>query len=64
MGQPQEGRCRGCGQTIVWLRTHAGRPTPCDPKEVTLVADDGKVVKGRVSHFATCPKAGTFRKAG
>lgn len=28
------GRCRGCGRAIIWLKTKAGRPMPCDPEPV------------------------------
>jgi len=40
--------CRGCGQSVAWITTKAGKLMPVD--------DDG------TSHFATCPKAGQFRK--
>lgn len=56
--------CRGCGAPIVWIKTKAGRPNPCDPNIVAVVTDEGEVVRGRISHFATCPKAGEFRGGG
>lgn len=40
--------CRGCGAEIYWIRTIKGKLMPVDP--------DG------TSHFATCPKAKSFRK--
>ena len=40
--------CRGCGSTIFWIKTAAGKMMPVDP--------DG------TSHFATCPEALRFRK--
>ena len=43
------GRCRGCGASILWTRTAAGRHAPLD-------RDGG-------SHFATCPDAATFRRS-
>lgn len=40
--------CKGCGATIFWIITKKGKKMPVDP--------DG------ASHFATCSKAGKFRK--
>ena len=45
-----KGRCRGCGAEIWWVKTKRGKPAPYDV--------DG------LSHFATCPEAGRFRKEG
>jgi hypothetical protein len=42
--------CKGCNATIFFIVTEHGRTMPVDP--------DG------VSHFATCPRAGLFRKRG
>lgn len=55
-------RCRSCGARIVWIETAAGKKMPLDEKKATVVLDDGTVVTGRVSHFATCPQAGEWRK--
>lgn len=55
-------QCRGCGAEIVFVRSKANKQIPCDPKELQVVTADGAVIKGRVSHFATCPKASSFRK--
>jgi len=54
--------CNGCGAEIVWIKSPRGRPIPCDPAELTVVTEAGHVVTGRISHFATCPKAATFRR--
>ncbi len=40
-------QCRGCKSLIYWIKTTMGRNMPVDP--------DG------TSHFATCPKADSFR---
>lgn len=42
--------CKGCGATIHWWETPAGRWSPHD--------QDG------TSHFATCPKQAEFRRKG
>lgn len=43
-----EGKCKGCGSTIYWFKTKAGKAAPYD-------AD-------LVSHFATCPAAQRFKR--
>lgn len=55
-------QCRSCQAEIVWIKTSSGKPMPCDPKLITVVTDEGVTVKGRLSHFATCPNAGQHRK--
>lgn len=66
-GLPERGTCRLCGAAIVWIRTNRGRalrvsPMPCDDKVRTVVTDGGEVVRGRESHFATCPRGGEVRQ--
>lgn len=61
-GVPEPGTCRLCGAAIVWIRTAADKAMPCDPPMLTVVTDAGLTVRGRVSHFATCPRAGEARK--
>lgn len=46
----QMGTCKGCQQSIWWIKTPKGRAMPCDA--------DG------TSHFATCPNADQFRNRG
>ena len=57
----EEGRCRSCGAPVVWIYGTTKR-TICDPKVLTVVLDNGEVVKGRISHFATCPDADKWRR--
>lgn len=40
--------CKGCGASIAWIRTTAGKAMPVD--------GDG------TPHWATCPKASQFKK--
>jgi len=47
-------RCRGCGELIGFAKTEAGKLLPFDPPD-----DDSSPCE---PHFATCPKAGLFRK--
>ncbi len=54
--------CKGCGKTIEWIRTPAGKQMPVDPGLVTVVLADGRVVRGHTPHWATCPKAQDFRR--
>lgn len=43
-------KCRSCGARVMWVKTPAGKYMPVD------VATD-------VSHFATCPQAGAWRRS-
>ncbi len=54
--------CKGCGKTIEWIRTPAGKQMPVDPELVTVVLADGRIVRGRVPHWVTCPKAQDFKQ--
>ncbi len=78
-------KCKGCGAPIIWIKTLAGKSTPCDPDlvmywekpkakgkvvtpngEVLSCEFDGELEKatglGYVSHWSTCPMAGTFKR--
>jgi len=55
------GTCRGCGIYIEWIKTKAGKNMPVDPAGVTIITKDGEVKKGFIPHWATCPKASSFR---
>lgn len=46
IGNP--GPCRGCGQLMLWVTLPSGKRTPLNATGIT--------------HFATCPKAGDFRR--
>ena len=55
--------CRSCGAEIVWLETAKNkRPMICDPAYVQIVTDEGKMVRGRIPHWATCPDAKAWKK--
>lgn len=68
--------CSGCGAEIYWIKTTEGKAMPVDtPKRRIMIPSswnqgpDGKItdatwisVSGYQSHFASCPKAGEFRK--
>lgn len=54
--------CRSCDAPIVWIKSPAGKSIPCDPPVLSVVTDAGEVVRGRISHFATCPNAAQHRK--
>lgn len=64
--------CEGCKATIYWIVTSSGKrmPVDCDvdggvrPHRINGVLGGEEKVGGRgVSHFATCPMAGSFRRA-
>jgi hypothetical protein len=52
--------CRGCGAEIVWLELN-GKNHPCDLPSLRVIYQ-GHLVEAHTSHFATCPKAGEFRR--
>jgi len=63
--------CKGCGQSIIWIKTIAGKNHPVNamPKKLWIDGDDiglpgggWSVEKCYESHFATCPAADKFRK--
>lgn len=55
--------CRSCKRVIVFIPSaSSGAPIPCEVNPTTVVLADGRVVSGRVSHFATCPNAAHHRK--
>lgn len=35
------GKCRGCGSSIVWIKTAGGKSMPCDPDQVIYRARAG-----------------------
>ena len=61
--------CRSCDAEIVWGRLN-DKPHPMDPpikalRPTGLVRDGAPVVKFEdvhISHFATCPDAGKWRR--
>ena len=43
----RRGKCRGCGASIVWIQTSAGRSMPCDAEPVSYrekAGAPGKIV--------------------
>lgn len=53
--------CRSCGAEIVWVKLATGKNAPCDPAVLTIHTEDGRTVRGRRSHFASCPNADQHR---
>lgn len=69
MGAVSRSTCKWCQAPIVWALTPEGSRIPLDAK-IRLVAvfvggtDVVEFVRGRESHFATCPEADKHRKDG
>ncbi len=56
-------KCRYCGAPVIWVRmAGTGKNHPCNVPVLTTVTNDGRIAKGRTSHFASCPKADQARK--
>ena len=36
------GKCRSCGQQVIWIKTVAGKNMSCNPQLVTYRQGDGK----------------------
>lgn len=68
--------CKGCGAKIEWWKTKAGKNMPIDSGDphpegtvrIDVVANVAEVVPAGSfaplyrSHFATCPRARSFRR--
>lgn len=55
-------KCKGCDQLIGFVKSKNNKSLPVNPGLVTIVTAEGQTVRGRISHFATCPKASDFRR--
>lgn len=55
-----DGVCRGCQSPIEWWITPAGKKMPISVQKAGDVLFNSAEV--RVSHFANCPEAKTFRR--
>lgn len=54
--------CHGCGAQIKFITMGSGRLMPVDPKQKTIITEDGDIVKGYTPHWSTCRQANKFRK--
>lgn len=74
-----ESKCRSCGAAIIWVKTPKGSSMPLDalpnPRGNIVLDGDGCTGPAKpleqaetrtryMSHFATCPFAGSHRKKG
>ena len=53
------GKCRSCGQQVIWIKTVAGKNMPCNPQLVTYRQGDGKekIVTPNGEVLSGCRKA-------
>ena len=54
-------RCQSCGMRIIWGK-QSGKTHPLDPKVLNVLTAEGKLVRGRESHFVSCPNANNHRR--
>ena len=54
-------RCRSCGAEIVWVKTMSRKLMPVDAG-TWEEGDEFYKPQKHVSHFATCPQAGKWRR--
>ena len=52
----QTGRCKFCGQKIIWKDLKNGKRWPLNPYKTTVVDDEGNIFNGYLPHFKTCRK--------
>ena len=56
--------CKKCNAPIVWIRTPAGKPMPCNADLVEYHAGDWPDYEDIIPHWATCPFSDSFRGRG
>ena len=63
------GKCNGCGEEVMWMKTRAGKNIPVNIPEFEFETARDAVMTAvefdphyMIAHFATCPKASKFRK--
>ena len=56
-----DSRCNSCGMRIIWGKQR-NKVHPLDPKILNVLTAEGKLVRGRESHFVSCPNAHNHRK--
>lgn len=54
-------QCRRCGANIEWIKTKNDKNMPVDPRLITIITKKGRIFKGYVPHWITCPHANKFR---
>ena len=58
----QIGFCKGCGKIIHWQKMPSGANMPLEVEVITVITEDGKTVRGKITHWSTCPQAKKFKK--
>lgn len=61
--RPGSGRCRGCGQGILWALTIAQRPIPLDLWAPLRPGDGSRAyVRSEDTHWSTCSDRSQFAR--
>ena len=61
------GKCRSCGQQVIWIKTVAGKNMPCNPQLVTYRQGNGRekiVTPNGEVHSAEIVESGTPNATG
>lgn len=58
------GKCRSCGQQVIWIKTVAGKNMPCNPQLVTYRQGNGKEKIVTPNGEVLSGEAGRRRNAG
>lgn len=58
-------QCKACHAEIKWIRTAKNqRQMPVDLPAITVITENGQVIKAYTPHWPNCSGAETFRKGG
>lgn len=56
-------KCRFCDEEVEFVHMQSGSLMPVVAKSIrTVVTNDGRVVRGRIPHWESCPGADKARK--
>jgi len=55
-------KCKGCGESIRWIKTKEGNWMPCEIAGFQGMTPDGEMVTVFQPHWGNCIKAKQFKK--
>jgi|GEM_PF-2764315 len=56
--------CKNCQRRIYWVATETRKTMPVDPEIITVISENGSIVRGRVPHWFTCPNIEQHKLGG
>ena len=55
--------CRACSAEIKFITTKAGKQMPAELPAITVVTEDGRIIKAYRPHWQNCPAVNQFRRS-